>query len=78
MNVVERLRQAIQAVLDATDTDGWQVSEFVVAMGIERMRPDGSIEATSWVWAPPEQPDWQISGLLQAALDTHATADYED
>lgn len=66
-----RVRAAIQAVLDA-HPDGFQLAQFVIAMGLERVTPDGDIEAIPWVWAPPSQPDWMTGGLLEAALDLRA------
>lgn len=72
----QRLRDAIQAVINEIDADEhWHVTQFVIAMGIERMRGDGTIEATCWYWAPPEQPDWQNYGLLEAAIEIRSGAD---
>lgn len=73
----KRLRDAIQAVMDEIDParEGWGVTQFVIAMGIERITADGVIEASCWYWAPPEQPDWQNYGLLEAALEIRITAD---
>ena len=61
------IRQAIQTMLDECG-DGWQVAQFVVVMGLERVR-DGEIESSPWLWAPPQQPDWQTDGLLEAATE---------
>ena len=75
----QRLRDAIQAVMDEIDlSEGYHVTQFVIAMGLERMRGDGTIEATCWYWAPPEQPDWQNYGLLEAAIEIRSGADDED
>lgn len=73
----QRIRDAIQAVMDEIDepADRWHVTQFVVAMGIERMTADGTIEASCWCWAPPEQPDWQNDGLLNAALDMRGSSE---
>lgn len=71
-----RLRDAIQAVLDEQG-DGWDIGQYVLALGLERIR-DGVIESTAWVWAPPQQPEWQTDGLLLAACDLRDTADTSD
>ena len=74
MSVPDRIREAVQAVLDE-DGDGWTVPYLVVAMGIERMCEDGNIEATSWYYAPPEQAEWMTVGLLEAAMELRAGAE---
>lgn len=76
----QRIRDAIQAVMDEIDDarDGWHVTQFVVAMGIERMKADGTIEASCWYWAPPEQPDWQNYGLLGAALEVRIASEEDE
>jgi len=78
--VTQRLRDAIQAVMNELDEtgDGWQVTQFVICMGLERMDSDGRIESCGWHWAPPEQPDWQNVGLLVAAVENHNAAEVED
>jgi hypothetical protein len=78
-NPTQRLRDAIQAVINDLDDDrGWTVGQFVISMGLERVTPDGRVESCSWHWAPPEQPDWQIVGLLLAAVEDHNSAEIED
>ena len=76
----QRLRDAIQLVMNEIDDaqEGWHVTQFVIAMGIERMRADGTIEASCWYWAPPEQPDWQNYGLLEAAIEIRSGAEEPD
>lgn len=76
----QRLRDAIQAVMDELDDTGdrWVVTQFVISMGLERMDADGRIESCSWHWAPPEQPDWQCVGLLLAAVENRNAAEVED
>jgi hypothetical protein len=76
MTPVERLRNAIQKLLNA-DSDGWIVQEFVLALGLQRMNSEGHIESTAWVWAPAEQPDWQTDGLLRAASELREDADID-
>ena len=75
--LIDRIRQAVQAVIDA-DESGWTVSQFVVAMGLERILSDGSMEACSWYLAPPDQADWMNAGLLEAGLELRAGAELED
>lgn len=57
-----QIRAAIQALLDSSG-DGWALAQHVIIMGIERV-VDGEIEATSWYWAPPAQPEWMTDGLI--------------
>lgn len=68
----DAIRAAVQAMLDACG-DGYQAGQIVVAMGLERVGPDGTVEAIPWCWAPDDQADWQTSALLEAALDLRAT-----
>lgn len=60
------IRAAIQAVLDSFG-DGWQCAQYVVCLGLERVNSDGELESSPWIWAPPQQPEWQTDGLLVAA-----------
>ena len=76
MTQSEFIRAAIQKLLD-TEGDGYQLTQFVLALGLERMNADGHIESTAWVWAPKEQPDWQTDGLLKAAVDMREDADID-
>lgn len=76
-DLIDRIRQAIQAVIDA-DESGWTVSQWVTVMGLERILSDGSMEACSWYLAPPDQADWMNAGLLEAGLELRAGADLED
>lgn len=62
------IREAIQAALDSYG-DGWQVAQFVVALGLERVNADGELESSPWIWVPPGQPDWMTDGLLEAAVE---------
>ncbi len=71
------IRAAIQAMLDRYG-DGWQVAQFVVALGLEKVGPDGDLESIPWVYAPTGQPDWQTDGLLEAAIDLRHGVDIDD
>ena len=71
------LRDAIQRLLDESG-DGWSVAQYVVAMGLERLMPDGSVESLPWYWAPTDQPTWQTLGLLERAVDEIHFSEYED
>jgi hypothetical protein len=73
---VELLRQAIQQLLN-NDNDGWQLGQFVLALGLEKLNGDGTIESTAWVWAPTDQPDWITDGLLRAASELREDADVD-
>lgn len=73
---MDDLHAAIQAILDAAG-DGWNVNQFVVAMGIERITSDGELESATWWIAPRSQPEWQTDKLLEQALDDRATQDIE-
>lgn len=74
----DRIREAVQAVIDSEQFEGWTVSQFVVAMGLERILSDGRMEACSWYLAPPDQADWMTAGLLEAGLELRASAELED
>lgn len=77
ITATDLLRAAIQKVLDVADCDGWQVHQFVISIGLERMNSDGRVENTPWVMAPEEQPDWQTDGLLRAAIELREEADID-
>lgn len=70
MNPLDQLRAAIQHMLDAVG-DGWSLGQFVVAMGLEKMNADGTLESIAWYYAPPDQPEWQTGGLLDRAVEMH-------
>lgn len=61
------VRAAVQAILDAAG-DGWQIAQFVISMGIERVAAGGEIESAPWLWSPPNQPDWMTDGLIESAF----------
>jgi len=68
MTPTELLRSAIQQLLNV-EGDGWQLDDFVLALGLQRINGDGIVESTAWVWSPAEQADWKTDGLLRAALE---------
>ena len=72
----EFIRAALQKLLDA-DNDGWQLNQFVLSFGLERMNSDGTIETTAWVWSPAEQPEWVTDGLLRAAVELREISDID-
>ena len=74
---MEEIRLAIQKYLNA-EGDGWSLTQFVVAMGLERMDSDGNIESLAWYAAPKDQAEWHTNGLLQNAIDLHEMSDAED
>lgn len=67
MNHETGIVAAIQAMLDA-ERDGWQVSQYVLCLGLARMNTDGQMESVAYVWSPGEQPDWATDGLLHASV----------
>jgi len=73
----DNIRAALQKLVNE-DAEGWAVAQFVVVMGLERIAEDGSIEGTAWYWQPADQADWITGGLLDAAQDIRASADYDD
>lgn len=72
-DLAANIRAAVQAILDQAG-DGFQVAQFVISMGLERVNSDGKLEATSWLWAPPEQAEWMTDGLLEAATELRCIA----
>lgn len=74
---MEEIKAAIQRYLD-NEGEGWAVSQWVVAMGLERVTADGELESLAWYCAPNDQADWHTKGLLQNASDLHDMADAED
>lgn len=72
------VRASVQAILDASDDPGWQVAQFVICMGLERVTADGDLESSAWLWAPPRQADWMTDGLLESATDLRCCADIDD
>lgn len=70
----EEIREAIQRLLNASG-DGWSVAQYVIAMGLERIAPNGEVESTVWYWAPGNQPEWQTAGLLDRASELHYLSD---
>lgn len=79
MSPLDKLREAIQAVIDAEDNaEGWTLGAFVIVMGIERIDDDGEVSATSWYWTPRSQADWMTTGLLETAIEMRSGADIVD
>ena len=76
-SILDEIKVAIQAFLDR-EGEGWAVSQWVVAMGLERMDSDGNVESLAWYCAPKDQADWHTKGLLQNASELHETADIDD
>lgn len=72
-DLTDRIRKAIQAVIDTEEGEGWTVTQYVVAMGLERIH-NAQIESCGWIWAPPDQADWMTVGLLEAGLEMRAEA----
>lgn len=77
-DIAAELRAVIQRRLLDPDAEGWSLAQFVISMGLERVRTDGTLETTSWYWAPSGQADWMTTGLLEAAVEMHAAAEEDD
>lgn len=77
-DLASAVRAAVQAVLDAAPDRGWQVAQFVICMGLERVNSSGELDSTPWLWAPPSQPDWMTDGLIDSAYSLRAVADVDD
>lgn len=71
------LRNAIQRLLNESG-DGWTLTQFVIAMGLERINADGTVEAVAWHWSPRDQPQWQSLGLLERAVEALHYDEMED
>lgn len=74
---MDKIRLAIQDMLDK-EGDGWSLTQYVVAMGLEKIKKDGSIESIAWYYAPDGQADWQTGGLLEEAAAMHENAEEID
>lgn len=69
----DHIRDAIQEhILDAAG-DGWTLAQYVLAMGLQKIEPDGTVSSTAWAWAPPNQPGWQSMGLLEFGQEILST-----
>jgi hypothetical protein len=73
---VDEIKNAIQRYLNSIG-DGWSVTQYVVAMGLQRMDSEGNIESIPWCHAPDDQPAWQTEGLLQKAYDLFEDSEVE-
>lgn len=73
----EAVRHYIQQMLDNAG-DGWNLAQYVLCMGLERVTPNGELECTAWVWSPPHQADWMTDGLLQASINLRDSCEVDD
>lgn len=71
------IKQAIQAMLDNYG-DGWNVAQYVIVLGIERVTSEGRLETAPWVFTPRDQPEWMSDGLLEAGCGLRAEAEIEE
>ena len=76
-NPFDRLRSALQYLLNC-EGDGWQLSHYVVVLGLQRMDARGGVENTVWMTVPQEQPDYVTDGLVTASEEMRACADIAD
>lgn len=77
-NPFDRLREALQYLLDCQPDKGWQLSYYCVVMGIQRIDAEGRITNASWLSVPTDQPDYVTTGLLADAEEIRAGADIID
>lgn len=77
INPFDAIRQALQYLLDC-EGDGWQLSHWVAAVGLQKIDNDGTIANTAWVVAPIGQAEYISDGLLAAAEEMRACADIND
>jgi hypothetical protein len=77
VTVEERLRIAVQAVLDTESGEGWILDHYVVVMGMQKIDSEGNVSSASWVTAPRDQADYVTAGLLDSATDMQADANEE-
>ncbi len=74
---MDKIREAIQEFLN-TEGEGWSLTQYVIAMGLERIDSDGNVEAIAWYYAPDGQADWQTGGLLEEASGLHQSTESDD
>jgi len=74
MNPFDRLREAIQNVLDSAG-DGYHLAHYVVVMGIQKIDGDGLVTSSAWMAHPLDQPDYVTDGLLNSAEEMRAWVD---
>lgn len=74
---MDKIREAIQQYLDS-EGDGWTVTQYVVAMGLQRITSNGELESIGWYYTPDGQADWQTTGLLEEATSLHQSSEEED
>lgn len=77
INPFDNLRAALQYLLNC-EGDGWQLSHYVVVLGLQRMDDAGGVENTVWMTVPHEQPDYVTDGLVTAAEEIRSDAEIAD
>jgi hypothetical protein len=79
MTANERLRVALQELLDVENSEGWLLDHYVVVMGVQKIDSDGKVTSASWLTAPEDQGDYVTMGLLDSAVSMQdATEEVED
>ena len=74
---MDKIREAIQQFLNDAG-DGWNLTQYVVAMGLQRIDSNGNVESIAWYYAPEGQADWQTGGLLEEASALHENAEEDE
>jgi hypothetical protein len=78
-NSHENLRAAIQAFINAENTDGWLLNHYVVVIGVQKMDSAGKVNSGSWMTFPEDQAEYITAGLLDSAANMQsASEDIED
>lgn len=63
---MDRIRDLLQQLLDEAG-DGWSVSHWFIAVGLERI-DDGHLVSGRWWLTPDGQPEYVTDGLLDAVI----------
>lgn len=71
------LRQVIQRILDG-EQEGWQLTHYVLVVGVEQMDSAGAVASTAWVTAPEHQADYITDGLIYQAQTMRWEAEIDD
>ncbi len=78
MTANERLRVALQELLDVENSEGWLLDHYVVVMGVQKIDLDGKVTSASWLTAPEDQADYITAGLLDSAVGMEEEVEAED
>ena len=77
MTPMDKLRDAIQAVLDSAG-DGWHLAHYVVVTGIQRLNSEGHVDTAVWTAAPIDQAEYITDGLLTSAEEIRSACQVDN